>query len=117
MQTQLLLSSIGKLIDGTCDNPGALLGPHRVDYRGESAIAVRSFLPQASAAWIIDRPEGERRPMRRLHPAGFFEAIIPATPPFGRSRQTFCSPVSTGNHNAIRLPIVSKWLTPLVRQL
>jgi 1,4-alpha-glucan branching enzyme len=79
MQTQLLLSSIGKLIDGTCDNPGALLGPHRVDYRGESAIAVRSFLPQASAAWIIDRPEGERRPMRRLHPAGFFEAIIPAS--------------------------------------
>jgi 1,4-alpha-glucan branching enzyme len=79
MQTQLLLSSIGKLIDGTCDNPGDLLGPHRIDYRGESAIAIRSFLPQASAAWVVDRTEGERRPMRRLHPAGFFEAIIPAS--------------------------------------
>ncbi|MGV3484395.1 MAG: GlgB N-terminal domain-containing protein, partial [Planctomycetaceae bacterium] len=79
MQTQLLLSNIGRLIEGNYDNPGELLGPHPIEYRGEPAIAIRSFLPQASAAWVVDRHEGARRPMRRLHPAGFFEAILPSS--------------------------------------
>lgn len=52
-----------------------MLGPHAIDYLGQSAVAVRTYLPQARAAWIIDRTSGLRRPMRRLHPAGFFEAI------------------------------------------
>lgn len=79
MHTQLSLSDIGSLIEGTYDNPANLLGPHPVDYRGEKAIAVRSFLPDAQAAWVIDNRSGVRRPMRRLHPAGFFEAICDDT--------------------------------------
>ena len=75
MHTQVRLSSIGQLVDGTHENPSSVLGPHSVDYRGESAIAVRSYLPEAQAAWIIDSSNGMRRPMRQLHPAGFFEAI------------------------------------------
>ena len=75
MHTQVSLNSIGQLIDGTHENPSSVLGPHPVDYLGESAIAVRTYLPQAKAAWIIDRQNGLRRPMRKLHPAGFFEAI------------------------------------------
>lgn len=75
MHTQVSLTSIGQLIAGTHENPSSVLGPHPVDYLGESAVAVRTYLPQAKAAWIIDRQSGLRRPMRRLHPAGFFEAI------------------------------------------
>ena len=75
MHTQVSLSSISQLIEGTHENPSSVLGPHPVDYRGEAAVAVRTFLPEAKAAWIIDRQSGLRRPMRRLHPAGFFEAI------------------------------------------
>ena len=75
MHTQVSLTSIGELIDGTHENPSSMLGPHPVDYLGEEAVAVRTFLPEAKAAWIIDRQSGLRRPMRRLHPAGFFEAI------------------------------------------
>ncbi len=75
MHTQVPLSSICQLVDGTLENPSSVLGPHSVDYRGESAIAVRSYLPEAQAAWIIDSNNGLRRPMRQLHPAGFFEAI------------------------------------------
>lgn len=73
MHTQVSLSSIGRLIDGTHENPSSLLGPHVVDYRGRPAVAVRSYLPEAQAAWI--ETDGVRRPMRQLHPAGFFEAI------------------------------------------
>ena len=44
MHTQVSLSSIGQLVNGTHENPSSLLGPHNVDYRGESVMAVRSFL-------------------------------------------------------------------------
>lgn len=73
MHTQVSLSCIGRLIDGTHENPSSVLGAHRIDYRGEPATVVRSYLPDAQAAWLIDGTG--RRPMRRLHPAGFFEAI------------------------------------------
>ncbi len=75
MHTQVSLSDIGRLIDGTHDNPSSVLGAHRVDYLGKSATAIRSFLPEAQAAWLIDNHSGVRRPMRRIHPSGFFEAI------------------------------------------
>ena len=78
MHTQVSLSCISQLIEGTHENPSSVLGPHPVDYLGSEAIAVRTLLPQARAAWIIDRQSGLRRPMRRLHPAGFFEAICHA---------------------------------------
>ncbi len=77
MHTQLSLASIGSLIDGTLENPADLLGPHPVHYRGETAVAVRSLLPEATAAWIVDHREGIRRPMRKVHPAGFFEGLMP----------------------------------------
>ncbi|MCP4889949.1 MAG: 1,4-alpha-glucan branching protein GlgB [Rubripirellula sp.] len=75
MQTEVTLSTISQLLEGTLDNPSSVLGPHPIRYRGQSATAVRSFLPEAQAAWIIDVQSGVKRPMRRLHPGGFFEAI------------------------------------------
>ncbi|MCO8120645.1 1,4-alpha-glucan branching protein GlgB [Stieleria sp. TO1_6] len=75
MQTQLSLTDLGRLVGGDMENPGSILGAHRVDYRGTPATAIRSFLPEAQSAWVVDRASGKRRPMRKLHPAGFFEAI------------------------------------------
>jgi len=78
MNTQVSLSSIGQLINGTCENPAAILGPHPIAYGDKTATAVRTYLPDAYAAWVIDGVSGVRRPMRRLHPGGFFEAICDA---------------------------------------
>jgi 1,4-alpha-glucan branching enzyme len=75
MLTQVSLSQISQLVNGTLENPSSLLGPHRTEYLGRAATTVRSYLPQAQAAWIIDGPQGIRRAMRQIHPAGFFEAI------------------------------------------
>src|SRR6056297_3604595 len=75
MQTQVSLTDLGRLVDGQLENASAILGPHLVNYRGSQALAIRSFLPDAQAAWVIDRAGGARRPMRKLHPAGFFEAL------------------------------------------
>ncbi|QDS92689.1 1,4-alpha-glucan branching enzyme GlgB [Roseimaritima multifibrata] len=78
MHTQLTLSQIGSLIEGHCSDPGSILGPHHVDYQGSPAVAVRSFLPDSRAAWVVDHAAGVRRPMRRIHPGGVYEAICPA---------------------------------------
>jgi len=79
MKTQLSLATLGQLAEGQHPDPSSVLGAHAIDFRGAPATAVRSFLPDASAAWVIDRASGTRRPMRRLHPAGFFEAICDAS--------------------------------------
>jgi 1,4-alpha-glucan branching enzyme len=55
------------------------LGPHEVDQAGRRALAVRAYLPQSTQAWVVDPGHAElARPMRRIHPAGLFEAICPA---------------------------------------
>ena len=77
MRTRVSLDGIGALIEGTHDNPRALLGPHEVEHEGRKAMAVRAFLPDAQQAWVVDEAHQKHRPMRRLHPAGIFEAICP----------------------------------------
>lgn len=80
MNTQLSLSSIQSLIDGNVSDPGSLLGRHSVDYRGQQATAIRMYEPEAQSIWVVDSASGLRRPMRRLHPEGVFEAIFDETP-------------------------------------
>ncbi|EMB17304.1 1,4-alpha-glucan branching protein GlgB [Rhodopirellula europaea] len=83
MNSQLSLSTIQSLVDGSVANPGSLLGRHPVNYRGREATSVRVLEPNAESVWLIDSASGLRRPMRRLHPGGFFEAICdePITKP------------------------------------
>ncbi|MDZ4778787.1 MAG: 1,4-alpha-glucan branching protein GlgB [Planctomycetia bacterium] len=78
MRTSVGLDTVGRLLSGSAENPFDLLGPHQVDDRGRPALAVRAFLPQSTQAWVIDQQHGDApRPMRRIHPAGLFEAICP----------------------------------------
>lgn len=80
MNTQLTLSRIQSLIDGTEPDPGSLLGRHSIDYRGTPATAIRMYEPSAQSIWVVDSARGIKRPMRRLHPEGVFEAIFDETP-------------------------------------
>ena len=41
-------------------------------------MAVRAYLPEAQRAWVVDPAHGETRPMRRIHPAGLYEAVVPS---------------------------------------
>jgi len=70
---------VGRLIEGRDENPFDLLGPHVVEDMGRQALAVRAFLPQSAQAWVVDPAQGPSvpQPMRRIHPAGLFEAICP----------------------------------------
>ncbi|TWT90598.1 1,4-alpha-glucan branching enzyme GlgB [Pseudobythopirellula maris] len=77
MRSQALLDSIGAVVEGRHENPYELLGPHEVVDNGRRALAVRAFLPGSSRVWVVDPAEGRSRPMRRIHPAGLYEAICP----------------------------------------
>ena len=87
MRTTVALESIRQLIEGRHENPFELLGPHVVDESGRRALAVRAFLPQSSQAWVVDPGHTKTaQPMRRIHPAGLFEAICPVHEGNGKSR-------------------------------
>jgi len=76
VRTEIALDSIGRLIEGTHENPFEILGPHEINDNGRRALAVRAFLPHTDQAWLVDLAHGEvPRPMRRIHPAGLYEAI------------------------------------------
>ena len=75
VQTQLPLQSIGPVIHGYHENPFEILGPHEIQKDGRRAMAVRAYLPEAQQAWVVDSAHGATRPMRRIHPAGLYEAV------------------------------------------
>ena len=71
---------VGLLLDGRHENPFALLGPQEIREEGRRAVRVRAFLPRSEKAWLspghTSSPE-TRWPMRRIHPAGLYEAVCP----------------------------------------
>ncbi|MCH2118261.1 MAG: 1,4-alpha-glucan branching protein GlgB [Pirellulales bacterium] len=75
MRTQVKLDAIGPLVGGYHDNPFGVLGPHIIEENGRSAVAVRAFLPDTQQVWLVDKSHGTSRMMRKIHPAGLYEAI------------------------------------------
>jgi 1,4-alpha-glucan branching enzyme len=90
VQTQVALDAIGPVIYGYHENPFEVLGPHEIQENGRSAMAVRAYLPEAQRAWVVDSAHGVTRPMRRIHPAGLYEAVCPADTIV--HREPSCSP-------------------------
>ena len=87
MRTAVPLDQIRRLVEGRTENPFELLGPHEVVETGRRALAVRAFLPHSAQAWVLDQAHTEApRPMRRIHPAGLFEAICPLVENEGSKR-------------------------------
>lgn len=77
MRTQLSLQGISRLVEGTLENPAHLLGPHPIEFADRTAISVRAFLPDSERVWLVDKQHNCLRPMRKVHPSGFYEAICP----------------------------------------
>jgi len=105
VRTTLSLDKIGALVEGKYENPFELLGPHEVQDSGRRAMAVRAFLPTTERAWVIDPAHGSApRPMRRIHPAGLFEAICP--PPTGNDKPRYMirSADGSGKKNTMHDP-------------
>ena len=73
----MTLGNMGALVEGNLSNPFEILGPHEVEHQGRKALAIRAYLPGTKQVWVLDPAHGVSRPMRRIHPAGVYEAICP----------------------------------------
>jgi 1,4-alpha-glucan branching enzyme len=71
----LSLSNVSAIVNGTHHNPTEVLGPHEVEHDGRKVTAVRAFLPGTRQVWVLHPAHQAAQPMRRVHPAGFYEAI------------------------------------------
>jgi 1,4-alpha-glucan branching enzyme len=89
VKTSVSLDNIGALVEQRHQNPFAVLGPHEVESSGDRAYAVRAYLPNSKQVWLVDADRRVRRPMRRIHPAGIYEAICPITPEARSPRYCF----------------------------
>ena len=105
LRTTLPLETVEKLIEGRHEDPFELLGPHEVIDSGRRVVAIRAFLPESARAWVIDPAHGDRsRPMRRIHPAGLFEAICPYPNGNGPLRYMIRATDGAGNRSTMHDP-------------
>ncbi len=80
MRTTIPLKSVAALVEGVHWNPGEVLGAHEFEVDGRPAMAVRAFLPDSQQVWVEHTAGNQPVAMRRIHPAGLFEAICPLPP-------------------------------------
>jgi 1,4-alpha-glucan branching enzyme len=91
VRTTAVLDKIAQLVEGRDENPFEVLGPHEVIDSGRRVLAVRAYLPHSSQAWVVDPAHsGVVQPMRRIHPAGLYEAICPPPNGNGKRRYQLC---------------------------
>jgi 1,4-alpha-glucan branching enzyme len=78
VRSSVSLEAVGALLEGRLSRPADLLGPQTIGHGERKMLAVRAFLPDTRQAWVLDSRHGISRPMRRIHPAGLYEALCPA---------------------------------------
>ncbi|MBD2462070.1 1,4-alpha-glucan branching enzyme [Oscillatoria sp. FACHB-1407] len=57
-------------------DPFEVLGPHLIAQDGKSVWAVRAYLPNADAAWVVFPEERKEYPMQAVHNPHFFECVL-----------------------------------------
>ncbi len=80
MRTGLRWEQLERLLSGCLSDPREVFGVQALPHRGRTLV-VRAFVPWGRQVWVQGRcvPQG-RMVMRRVHPAGVFEAPL-ARPP------------------------------------
>jgi 1,4-alpha-glucan branching enzyme len=89
VRTGVSLDAIGALLEARHENPFSILGPHEIVDGDHRALAVRAFLPNTRQVWLFDKAHRRPRPMRRIHPAGLYEAICPTRDDVPRPQYEF----------------------------
>lgn len=78
-KTTSSLEEIELVLHAQHADPFHILGAHLVEAAGQSAVALRAFLPQAAQVWALRITGGvaQALPLERIHQDGFFELVIP----------------------------------------
>src|SRR5687767_13606 len=77
VRTTVSLDGMNALLEGHLSRPADVLGPQTIHREGRKMLAVRAFLPDTRQAWVVEPGHASGRPMRRIHPAGLYEALCP----------------------------------------
>ena len=76
--TTVSSADIIKILQGDHGDPFAVLGMHTVKREGHAVLAVRTFLPEAESARVVEMGNTEQsHPLSRIEKSEFFEAIFP----------------------------------------
>jgi 1,4-alpha-glucan branching enzyme len=67
---------IDRIVWNQHHDPFEVLGPHKFEQDGEITWAVRAFLPNADAVWVVCPEERQEYPMQAAHHPHFFECQI-----------------------------------------
>jgi 1,4-alpha-glucan branching enzyme len=74
--------SLDLLARAELSDPFTVLGPHPIHKSQGGGLAIRAFFPNAESIRVVLHAEGETPaaefPAERIHPAGIYEAILPA---------------------------------------
>jgi len=73
-----LRDDIERLVRGRLSDPFHLLGPRWSVQAGSRSLCIRVFRPGAVEAGVIWNDTGKHYSAKQIHPAGLFEAILPA---------------------------------------
>ncbi len=67
---------IDRIVWNQHHNPFEVLGPHMIQQDGKTVWAVRAYLPNADAAWVVLPEARTEHPMESSHNPHFFECLI-----------------------------------------
>jgi 1,4-alpha-glucan branching enzyme len=80
MSVTVAPDQIDRIVWNQHHDPFEVLGPHMIQLEdGKTVWAVRAYLPQAEAAWVMLPEERRQFPMETAHHPHFFECLIEAT--------------------------------------
>jgi 1,4-alpha-glucan branching enzyme len=72
----IALDQIDRIVWNQHHDPFEVLGSHKIEQNGKTVWAVRAYLPDADAAWVVLPEEREEYPMQSVHNPHFFECIV-----------------------------------------
>jgi 1,4-alpha-glucan branching enzyme len=74
--TTIAPEQVNRIVWNQHHDPFEILGSHPIKQNGKTVWAVRAYLPNASAAWVVFPEQRKEYPMQTVHNPHFFECTI-----------------------------------------
>ncbi|MEH2375958.1 1,4-alpha-glucan branching enzyme [Nostoc sp.] len=74
--TTIAPEQVNSIVWNQHNDPFEILGSHPIEQDGKTVWAVRAYLPNASAAWVVLPEQRKEYPMQTVHHPQFFECTI-----------------------------------------
>lgn len=70
--TTIVPEQVNRIVGNQHHDPFEILGSHYIEQNGKKVWAVRAYLPNASAAWVVLPEQRQEYPMQAVHDPHFF---------------------------------------------